>query len=103
MKNNVIGSRQTMMNSLNKMAPRPRKGRDFIAKLQAPNPKEAPMAKHQPVDWIFEDWDLGISWGLEIGVWCFAVHAAFFSSAAYLADNVTKTSSSDGPISWISA
>src|SRR5436190_23637605 len=30
MKKRVIGSRQTIMNSLNKMAPRPRKGARFI-------------------------------------------------------------------------
>src|SRR5205814_7160670 len=31
MKNNVIGSRQTMINSLNRIAPRPRKGTCFIS------------------------------------------------------------------------
>src|SRR2546423_1950818 len=59
MKNNVIGSRRTVMNSLNRIAFRPRKGARFMSrsarKSQIPNPKlqrspksQAPNGKLSP-------------------------------------------------------
>src|ERR1043166_60793 len=72
-------------------------------KSQIPSSKEIPSFKHQTAHGEIGIWSLELLWDLELGIWDFDLHAAFFSSAAYLADNVTKTSSSDGPISWMSA
>ena len=73
-------------------------------KLQTANTNEVAITKNQNAKSGMKDWDLEFPWGLGIGIWCFTHHAAFsFSSApASFALKVTKTSSSDGPISWIS-
>src|SRR2546421_2231787 len=99
MKNNVIGSRQTMMNSLNKIAPSPRKGTCFITKPQIPKPKTQGKPKLQSSNHSCKLGDLTIEDSLGFGIWGFPFHAAFFCSPACFAESVTKTSSKDGPIS----
>src|SRR5437867_12313353 len=83
MKNNVIGSRQTMMNSLNKIAPRPRKGRDFIAKFQVPNPKSQGNSNFQPPKGRATDWILEFGASLGFGAWglmlCCSCRFLFFA------------------------
>src|SRR5437016_137336 len=69
MKNNVIGSRQTMMNSLNKIAPSPRNGRDFIAKLQVPSSKPQRSSKYKIPNCSRAPWDLVLGIFLELGIW----------------------------------
>src|SRR5213595_3000349 len=76
MKNNVIGSRRTVMNSLNRIAFRPRKGACFIsraprrAKLQAPSSKLQRNSKHQTVEkHAPRFWSLVFGPSLELDVW----------------------------------
>src|ERR1700730_9512268 len=67
MKNSVNGSRQTTMNSLNRIAPRPRKRRDFIAKLQISSSKSQRNSNSQIQTCSRAVWylALGICLGLE--------------------------------------
>ena len=91
MKNNVIGSRQTMMNSLNRIAPRPRKGTCLSKGWQTiQTPKKLKSSNSNLVAAY-----------LKIGVWksAFFFFHAVFCSVACFSLKVTKTSSSDGPIS----
>src|SRR5438270_8245747 len=84
-KKSVIGSRRTVMNSLNRIAFKPRKGACFIGsqgdrKLQIPSSKHQRNSKHQTaVKGVLSAWSLMFGASLELGVWSLELsyHAAF--------------------------